>query len=124
MNWFLDVVKNKYATFTGRARRQEYWMYMLVVVIIEVALVILGAILGSISGVLATVMSIISGLFGLAILVPSLALCVRRLHDIGKSGWWVLISLVPAVGGIILLIFALMDSQPGENEYGANPKGL
>lgn len=124
MNWFLDVIKNKYATFTGRARRQEFWMYVLVVVIIEIVLSILGGILGSISGALGTIISVIGGLFGLAILVPTLALWMRRLHDTGKSGWWLLISLVPVVGSIVLLIFALLDSQPGDNQYGPNPKGL
>lgn len=99
-------------------------MYILVVVIIEIVLSILFGILGSIAGFFATLGNIIIGLFGLAIIVPTLALWMRRLHDTGKSGWWLLISLVPAVGSIVLLIFALLDSQPGDNQYGPNPKGL
>lgn len=124
MNWFLDVIKNKYATFTGRARRQEFWMYFLVVAIIEIALSIIFSILGSIAGVFSIIGSFIIGLFGLVIIIPTLALWMRRLHDTGKSGWWLLISLIPVVGSIVLLIFALLDSQPGDNKYGPNPKGM
>ena len=124
MNWFLDVIKNKYATFTGRARRQEFWMYFLVVAIIEIALSIIFSILGSIAGVFSIIGSFIIGLFGLVIIIPTLALWMRRLHDTGKSGWWLLISLIPVVGSIVLLVFALLDSQPGDNKYGPNPKGM
>lgn len=124
MNWFLDVIKNKYATFTGRARRQEFWMYLLSVIIINVALGILTTILGAIAGFLGTIMGLVSGLFGLAILVPTLAIWMRRLHDTGKSGWWLLIGLIPFVGQIVLIVFAVLDSQPGDNQYGPNPKGI
>lgn len=124
MNWFLDVMKNKYATFTGRARRKEFWMYFLVVAIIEIALSIILSILGLIGGVFVIIGSFITVLFGLAIIIPTLALWMRRLHDTGKSGWWLLINIIPVVGSIVLLIFALLDSQPGDNKYGPNPKGM
>lgn len=124
MNWFLDVIKNKYATFTGRARRKEFWMYFLVVAIIEIALSIILSILGLIGGVFVIIGSFITVLFGLAIIIPTLALWMRRLHDTGKSGWWLLINIIPVVGSIVLLIFALLDSQPGDNKYGPNPKGM
>ena len=124
MNWFLDVKKNKYATFTGRARRKEIWMYFLVVAIIEIALSIILSILGLIGGVFVIIGSFITVLFGLAIIIPTLALWMRRLHDTGKSGWWLLINIIPVVGSIVLLIFALLDSQPGDNKYGPNPKGM
>ncbi len=112
MQWFLAVLKN-YATFTGRARRQEYWMYVLFVFIISIALAIVDAVLGT---------AVLGLIFTLAILVPSIAVCARRLHDTGRSGWWQLIQLIPLIGFIVLLIFLVQDSNPGENAYGANPK--
>ena len=117
-------MKNKYATFTGRARRKEFWMYFLVVAIIEIVLSIILSILGLIGGVFVIIGSFITVLFGLAIIIPTLALWMRRLHDTGKSGWWLLINIIPVVGSIVLLIFALLDSQPGDNKYGPNPKGM
>lgn len=114
MNWYIDVIKN-YAVFSGRARRKEYWMFMLFNLLISFAL---GFIEGFLGGP-----GILSLIYTLAILIPSLAVTVRRLHDTGRSGWWVLISIVPILG-IILLIFMLLDSQPNENEYGQNPKAI
>ncbi|NHM34004.1 DUF805 domain-containing protein [Neobacillus terrae] len=113
MQWFLKVLKN-YATFNGRARRKEYWMFTLISVIITILLAVAEAATG--------LDSILTGLFSLAILVPSLAVIVRRLHDTGRSGLMVLLGLIPIIGGIILLVFAAQDSKPGENEYGPNPK--
>ncbi|MDP3125664.1 MAG: DUF805 domain-containing protein, partial [Thiobacillus sp.] len=69
-------------------------------------------------------MGLLSGLYSLAILIPSLAVTVRRLHDTGRTGWWLLIGLIPLIGAIVLLVFMLLDSQPGDNEYGASPKGV
>ncbi len=114
MNWYIDAFKN-YATFTGRARRKAYWMFVLFNIIAATIAGVIDSVLGT-GGV-------IGGLYGLAVIIPGLALAVRRLHDIGKSGWWVLIALVPLVGFIVLLVFAVTDSQPGENAYGPNPKG-
>jgi uncharacterized membrane protein YhaH (DUF805 family) len=114
MNWYLDVLK-KYAVFTGRARRKEYWMFALFNVIIAIALGIIEGIVGG-PGVL-------GGLYGLAVLIPSIAVGVRRLHDTGRSGWWILIGLVPVIGFIVLIVFFTTDGQPGTNQYGPNPKG-
>jgi uncharacterized membrane protein YhaH (DUF805 family) len=119
MNWYLMVLK-KYAQFSGRSRRKEYWMFTLFHCLIAILLCVLSLLLRD-SG-LSPVVSIVFGLYLLAVLVPSLAVSVRRLHDTGKSGWWILIGLVPAVGGLILLIFVCLDSVPGPNEYGPNPK--
>ena len=113
MNYYISVLQN-YATFTGRARRAEYWMFTLVNIIIAVILSALVAI--------ADVLSILYVLYSLAVFVPSIAVGVRRLHDIGKSGWFILLGFIPLVGAIILIIMFCMDSQPGDNEYGANPK--
>lgn len=113
MQWYLKVLKN-YVGFSGRSRRMEYWMFMLVNIIISVVLVILDAILET--------SSLLNGLYSLAVLLPSIAVTVRRLHDIGRSGWWILISLIPLVGAIILLVFTCLDSEPHDNEYGPNPK--
>lgn len=115
MNWYLEPLK-KYATFTGRSRRKEYWMFMLFNFLISFAL-------GLVDGILfSSEIGILSTIYSLFILVPSIALTVRRLHDIGKSGWWCLIGLIPVIGAIVLLVFACFDSQPGDNEYGPNPK--
>jgi uncharacterized membrane protein YhaH (DUF805 family) len=114
MEWYLKVLKQHYADFNGRARRQEYWMYTLFNIIALVVLVILTKV-SSIFGILYAV-------YALGTLLPSLAVTVRRLHDIGKSGWFVLISLIPIVS-LYLIYLLVQDSQPGTNEYGANPKG-
>ncbi|HEX8494176.1 MAG TPA: DUF805 domain-containing protein [Pyrinomonadaceae bacterium] len=118
MNWYLEVLK-KYAVFSGRARRKEYWFFTLFNIIISLALTMLDIWLGLAdrSG-----WGPLGGIYTLAVFIPGLAVTVRRLHDTGRSGWWFLIALVPCVGGIILLIYLVEDSQPGENEYGPNPK--
>ncbi|MTI94746.1 MAG: DUF805 domain-containing protein [Firmicutes bacterium] len=113
MSWYIAVLK-KYADFNGRARRMEYWMFVLFNVIFAIVAAIIDQLLGT--------YMVIYVLYMLAVLIPGLAVFVRRLHDIGKSGWWFFISLVPIIGGIWLLILLLTDSQPGTNEYGANPK--
>ncbi|WP_435921952.1 DUF805 domain-containing protein [Paenibacillus sp. DYY-L-2] len=113
MEWYLKVLQN-YVGFSGRARRKEYWMFVLFNFIAGIILGIIEAIIG--------LPGILSGLYSLAILIPSLAVVFRRLHDTGKSGWWILISLVPIAGSIILLVFMCLDSDPGTNKYGPNPK--
>ena len=112
MHWYIEVLK-KYAVFTGRARRKEYWILFLFQVLISF-------VIGLIEGITNT--NVLGMLFLLLTLLPSIALSVRRLHDIGKSGWWMLIGLIPLIGSIVLLVFACLDSQPGENTYGPNPK--
>jgi len=114
IDYYTGVLKN-YAGFEGRARRAEYWQFVLGNVIVAVVLAILGALIKFPYLVI---------LYYLAILVPTLAVGVRRLHDTSKSGWWLLIALVPFVGGIILLVFTCLDSTPGDNQYGPNPKGV
>ena len=118
MNWYLDVLK-KYAVFSGRARRKEYWMFVLVNVIITF---VLGFIDGIVGTTLGNDMGLLSTLYTVAVLLPSLAVGVRRLHDTGRSGWWLLIALVPIIGAIVLLVFWVQDSQAGDNQYGPNPK--
>ena len=115
---FLDVITNHYADFNGRARRKEYWMFVLFNFVVSL---VLGIVMGLISQTAANAVSII---YTLALLLPGLSLGVRRLHDTGKSGWFMLIGLIPLVGATILLVFYCLDSQPGTNEYGPNPKGI
>lgn len=113
MHWYLDVLKN-YAGFSGRARRQEYWMYTLFNIIVSIVVAIVSsAVLGN---------SVLSYIYVLAVLLPSLAVAVRRLHDTGKSGGWIFISLVPLVGFIILLVFLASEGERQNNAHGADPK--
>lgn len=113
MNWYMDVLK-KYAVFNGRARRKEYWMFFLFNLIILLVIGFVEGLFGS--------PGIIGVLYSLAILIPGIAVSVRRLHDTGRSGWWLLIGFIPLLGVIVLLVFMVLDSKPGENQYGANPK--
>lgn len=112
MSWYLNVLKN-YAGFSGRARRQEYWMFALFTSIVVVVLAVIG---------LAIDFQFLALIYLLAVLIPSLAVQVRRLHDTGRSGWWTLIGAIPFVGGIILLVFLCSEGAHEANEYGANPK--
>jgi uncharacterized membrane protein YhaH (DUF805 family) len=120
MNWYLDVVKNKYAVFTGRAQRQEFWYFILFYFLIYFALSVIDQVTGAFDEETGT--GLFSGLYMLAMLVPSLAVGARRLHDIGRSGWWQLLMLIPIIGGLILIFFFVQDSQPDDNQYGPNPK--
>lgn len=119
MNWFVLVLK-KYATFSGRARRQEYWMYFLIYFLISVVLMLVDGILHG--GDLQSGTGLLSGLFALGTLLPGIAVGVRRLHDTGRSGWWLLVSFIPFIGGLVLLFFLVRDSQPGDNAWGPSPK--
>lgn len=112
MDWYVGVLK-KYVEFSGRARRKEYWMFFLVNFVIALALAVVDAVLG---------FGLLGGLYALAVLLPSLAVTVRRLHDTGRTGWWVLIGLVPLIGIIVILIFMVLEGQPGDNAYGPDPK--
>lgn len=107
MDYFINALK-KYADFSGRARRKEYWMFILIYMIISVVFSIFG-------------LDVISGLVALGLLVPSLSIAARRLHDTGRSGWWQLIVLIPLIGAIVLIIFLAQDGHD-ENSYGVNPK--
>jgi uncharacterized membrane protein YhaH (DUF805 family) len=119
MKWWLTCMK-KYVTFDGRARRKEYWIFALLNGLFAIIAVLLDNLLGTAMEDLGY--GVIYILFGLAILLPTWAVVVRRLHDVGKSGWWIFISLIPLVGGIWLFILMVTDSQPGDNQYGPNPK--
>lgn len=114
MNWYLEVLK-KYAVFEGRARRMEYWMFVLVNLIISIVLAIIEFVLGS--------PGVIGWLYALAVLIPGIAVSVRRLHDTDRSGWWLLLALIPLIGAIVLLVFMLQEGGPGTNRFGPNPKG-
>ena len=113
-------VLSKYADFTGRARRSEYWYFALFTMLISMVLGLLAGIAGD--GVLSKIITGISGLVSLGLFVPGLAVCWRRLHDIGKSGAFYFLGLIPLVGAIILIVWFCQDSQPGTNQYGPNPK--
>jgi uncharacterized membrane protein YhaH (DUF805 family) len=114
MNYLVDVFK-KYAVFSGRSRRKEYWIYVLIFGVVM-------SILQSLTGSLGTTGLIILAIFGLANLLPFLAVAVRRLHDTGKSGWFLLVNLIPFIGSIWFLILTIKDSQQGSNQYGNSPK--
>lgn len=113
MGYYFGCLR-KYATFTGRARRKEFWMFLLFSTIIAIVCRVLDSSLDT--GML------IGNIYSIAILLPSFAVWCRRFHDIGKSGWWILISLVPIVGAILCIVYACKDSAQGENQYGPNPK--
>ena len=114
IGYWKRVVLEKYAEFTGRARRSEYWWFTLANVIVMLVLALLIAV--------ADIFWVLYAIYGLALIVPSIAVTIRRLHDTDKSGWWILIALVPFVGGIILLVFMCIDSTPGTNQWGPSEK--
>lgn len=118
MNWYLEVLK-KYADFSGRARRKEYWFFTLFNIIIAFGLGFADGALGlaSRSG-----WGPLGAIYSLALLIPGLAVSVRRLHDTGRSGLHLLAAFIPCIGGILLLIWLVEDSHPGPNQYGPNPK--
>jgi len=119
MNWYLKVLK-QYADFSGRARRKEYWMFALFNMIFIIVAMILDNVLGLTVGELPY--GVFYFLYAFAVLIPGLAVSVRRLHDVGKSGWMILIALIPIIGAIWLLVLTVTDSNSGENQYGLNPK--
>jgi len=110
LNFYVDALK-KFITFTGRSRRKEFWFFWLINMVIS-------AILSRIPAV----GMIVSGLYSLAICLPSLAVAIRRMHDIGKSGWWICINLIPLVGTIWYIVLAAKDSDAGSNQWGDYPK--
>ena len=123
MEWYLLAWK-RFGEFTGRSRRKEYWYFQLVFFFIYAPLYVGGLAFQGKQGGISALLFVLCIVWSLACVVPSLSCGVRRLHDIGKSGWWLLISLVPLVGGIILLVFLATDSERGPNQYGPNPKLL
>ena len=129
MHYYFDVLK-KYAEFNGRARRKEFWMFCLISCIVGIVLSIIDAVLGfqvtfytfdpdSIQTPLQS--GVLNAIYSLAILIPSIAVTVRRLHDIDRTGWWVLMNLVCCVGWIVLLVFQVTPGTEGDNKYGPDP---
>ena len=133
IDWYKKVVFENYANFKGRARRSEFWWFTLFNFLIGMVFnLILYSIVGTdVKAIIQNggniptsyyIINIISTIYSLAILVPSLAVTVRRLHDVGRSGWFFFLILVPIIGWIILLVWHFTDSQPGTNQWGPNPK--
>lgn len=114
-DWYLKCIKGHYADFEGRARRTEYWMFFLVNLIIAI-------VLGAIARIIH--FPILSTLYALAVLLPAIAVGIRRLHDTGRTGWWLLISLIPLIGTIWIIILLATNGDQGSNQYGADPKAI
>lgn len=121
---FADAVRSclqQYVGFSGRARRSEYWWFFLFNVLVSIVASILDSVLGTMSD--DTNVGLIGSIAGLALLLPSIAVGIRRLHDTSRSGWWILIGLIPIVGWIVLLVFYVQDSH-GDNQHGPSPKAV
>ncbi len=119
MNEYLNVFR-KYTVFTGRARRREYWMFILFNAIVTILLSVVDAMLGWYDQGIQ--LGILSGIYSFAALLPALAVGARRLHDTRRSGWWLLIGLIPVVGTLVLLVFSAQEGEAGSNKWGPNPK--
>lgn len=119
MNWYFEALR-KYAEFSGRSRRKEFWFFILFNTIFVFVLTLIDLALGTYSEVMG--IGLLGALYSLAVLIPALAVIVRRIHDTGNSGWWVLATFIPLIGLVVLIVFGVMDSEPGENKYGPNPK--
>ena len=121
MHWYIDVLK-KYAVFSGRARRKEFWMFFLFSTIISILLALIDEFMGWHIELDEDSLGFLSTLYYVAVIVPYLAVIFRRLHDTGRSGWWFLIAFIPLVGVLILLVFLILQGTRGENRYGPDPK--
>ena len=119
MNWYLEAFQ-KYAVFSGRARRKEYWYFILFNTIAQIIFATLDNVTGTFDP--ETGMGILGGIYTLVALIPGISVSVRRLHDTERSGWWLLIPLIPLIGAIVLIVFMVTDSNSKENRYGTNPK--
>lgn len=118
--YFLKCLRSNYANFNGRARRKEYWGFLLVQIVLFVGLLIVTGILGAIAKPLSYVGGLLYFVVAIGLMLPTIAAGIRRLHDIGKPGIWFLIGLVPLVG-VVLLYFLALPGQPGDNAYGPDP---
>ena len=107
MDYFIGPLK-KYVDFTGRSRRKDYWFFALICMVINIVISLLG-------------LEIISAIVSLALLIPSISIATRRLHDTGRTGWWQLIIFIPVIGFLVLIFFLAQDSHD-ENDYGVSPK--
>jgi len=119
LNYYLDGLQ-KYAIFEGRAQRAAYWYFVLLNLIISLAIGIVEVMVGIADA--ETAYGPVSALYSLFIFLPATALLARRLHDVGRSGWWILLMLIPIIGFFVLLFWTIQDSEPGDNRYGPNPK--
>lgn len=119
MNSYIETLK-KYAVFDGRAGRKEYWLFVLFNIIIAVVLNAVDRMTGTYSGDYG--MGLLGGIYSLAVLLPGIGVSIRRLHDTDRSGWWLLLVFIPIVGGLVLLVFMILDGTPGTNRFGPNPK--
>ena len=119
MSWYLMALR-KYATFSGRAQRKEFWFFLATYLLLLFLLAVLDGMLGFFDE--DGDVGLLSGLFALSMVLPWLAVCARRLHDTGRSGWWMLVSFVPLVGSLVLLVVLVQDGQPQPNAHGPNPK--
>ncbi|TEW55668.1 DUF805 domain-containing protein [Psychromonas sp. RZ22] len=119
MNWYLMAIKN-YATFSGRSRRKEYWCFFLFNIVIGLLLSFVDRSMGSFN--VHTGSGLLGGIYTLAVFLPGIAVAVRRLHDTNRSGWWLLIFLIPIIGVLVLAIFMLLEGDANINSYGDNPK--
>lgn len=113
---FKDIITNKYAQFTGRANKAEFWQYVLVFIVISASFSLLMSLFGGVK-ILRMIVMLLNVIVSLALLVPSIAVSVRRMHDIGKSGKWVLINLIPILGSIWFIVLAIKESESGTNEF-------
>jgi uncharacterized membrane protein YhaH (DUF805 family) len=118
IDWAMRPLQ-KYADFSGRAPRAEYWWFYLLIIVLYVVATIVDSILG-LEGT-AGPYGLITALAMVAVLVPSIAAGVRRLHDTDRSGWWLLIALIPLIGAIVLLVFFVIEGTKGDNQYGPDP---
>jgi len=121
LNWYLDVLK-KYVVLEGRAQRQEYWYFILFNLLVTAALMGVDMLIGQFNEL--TGLGLLSGIYTMLVMLPGFSVTVRRLHDTGRSGWWALVGIVPLLGGLVLLVFMVLDSEPGSNRFGPNPKGM
>ena len=119
MNWYLEVLK-KYTVFGGRAGRPEYWYFVLFNVAASLILEFLDGLFGTFSN--SARIGLLGSLYSLAVLCPTIGVGMRRLHDINRSGWWLLIGFIPIVGWIVLIVWAATGSDPGQNQYGSGPE--
>lgn len=119
MNWYLSVLK-QYMVFSGRARRKEYWMFVLINSVFGVVFSWIDTVSGTVNPQLG--LGLLGGIYALAVLLPSMGVAIRRLHDTGRSGWWLFILLLPIIGVLTLLFFFCSDSQSEANQFGPNPK--
>ena len=122
---FKEAVKtcfSKYCCFKGRARRSEYWYWFLFYLLVTFVAAFIGGLIQGASGTESQITDVLTSIVSTALLLPNLGVFVRRMHDLGKSGWYILFNLIPVVGSIILLVWECKEGEAGENKYGPNPK--